>query len=115
LSFSRFKSEERTPGYPLVGDWAVSRNCLIFGVRNKALAPAGSRNLDLSPCSLVTTLTTSCRHKGIWKGAECLWRYSLVGQNWIGHILSRSCLVKQIIEGKIKGADRSDKKKRKKA
>jgi len=23
--------------------------------------------------------------------------------NWIGHILSRNCLVKQVIEGKIKG------------
>ena len=35
--------------------------------------------------------------------------------NWIGQILRRNCLVKQIIEGKIKGADRSDKKTRKKA
>jgi len=23
--------------------------------------------------------------------------------NWIGHILSRNCLLKQVIEGKIKG------------
>jgi hypothetical protein len=33
--------------------------------------------------------------------------------NWIGHILSRNCLPKQGNEGKT-GADRSDKKKRKK-
>jgi hypothetical protein len=30
--------------------------------------------------------------------------------NWIGHILRRNCLLKEVIEGKIKGADRSDKK-----
>ena len=35
--------------------------------------------------------------------------------NWIGHILGRNCLLKQIIEGNIKEADRSDKKTRKKA
>jgi hypothetical protein len=34
--------------------------------------------------------------------------------NWIGHILCRNFLLKQVIEGKIKGADRSDKKTRKK-
>ena len=34
--------------------------------------------------------------------------------NWIGHILRRNCLLQQDIEGKI-GADRSDKKTRKKA
>ena len=35
--------------------------------------------------------------------------------NWIGHILRRNCLLKQVIEGKIKVTDRSDKKTRKKA
>jgi hypothetical protein len=35
--------------------------------------------------------------------------------NWIGHILGRNCLLQQVIEGKKKGADRSDKKTRKKA
>ena len=35
--------------------------------------------------------------------------------NWIGHILRRNCLLKQVIEGKIKGADGGDKKTRKKA
>ena len=31
--------------------------------------------------------------------------------NWIGHILRRNCLLKQVIEGKIKGRrDGSDKK-----
>ena len=25
--------------------------------------------------------------------------------NWIGHILRRNCLLKQVIEGKIKGED----------
>ena len=34
--------------------------------------------------------------------------------NWIGHVLRRNCLLQQVIEGKIKGADRSDKKTRKK-
>jgi hypothetical protein len=34
--------------------------------------------------------------------------------NWIGHILRRNWLLKQVIEGKIKGSDRSDKKTRKK-
>jgi ribosomal 50S subunit-associated protein YjgA (DUF615 family) len=34
--------------------------------------------------------------------------------NWIGHILRRNCLLKEVIEGKIKGAGRSDKKTRKK-
>jgi hypothetical protein len=34
--------------------------------------------------------------------------------NWIGHILHRSCLLQRIIEGKIKGGDRSDRKTRKK-
>ena len=33
--------------------------------------------------------------------------------DWIGHILRRNCLLKQVIEGKIKG-DGSDKKTRKK-
>ena len=33
--------------------------------------------------------------------------------NWIGHILRRNCLLQQVIEDK--GADRSDKKMRKKA
>ena len=34
--------------------------------------------------------------------------------NWIGHILRRNCLKQQIIEGKIEGGDRSDRKTRKK-
>ena len=34
--------------------------------------------------------------------------------NWIGHILRRNCLLKQVIEGKIKGGDGSGKKTRKK-
>ena len=35
--------------------------------------------------------------------------------NWIGHILRRNCLLKLVIEGKIKGGgDRSDRKTRKK-
>ena len=34
--------------------------------------------------------------------------------NWIGHILSRNCLLKQVIEGKIKRRDGCDKKTRKK-
>ena len=34
--------------------------------------------------------------------------------NWIGHILHRNCLLQQVIEGKIKGWDRSDRKTRKK-
>ena len=34
--------------------------------------------------------------------------------NWIGHILRRNCLLKQVIEWKIKGRDESDKKTRKK-
>jgi len=33
---------------------------------------------------------------------------------WIGHILCRNCLLQGVIEGKIKGTDRSDKKTRKK-
>ena len=33
---------------------------------------------------------------------------------WIGHILRRNCLLQRIIEGKIKGGDRSDRKTRKK-
>jgi hypothetical protein len=35
--------------------------------------------------------------------------------NWIGHILRRNCLLRQVTEGKIKGGDRSDRKTRKKA
>ena len=35
--------------------------------------------------------------------------------NWVGHILHRNCLLQQVIEKKDKGADRSDKKKRKEA
>jgi hypothetical protein len=34
--------------------------------------------------------------------------------NWIGHILRRNCLLQRVIEGKIKGRDRSDRKTRKK-
>ena len=34
--------------------------------------------------------------------------------NWIGHILRTNCLLKQVIKGKIKGRDGSDKKTRKK-
>ena len=34
--------------------------------------------------------------------------------NWIGHILRRNCLSQRVIEGKIKGADCSDRKTRKK-
>ena len=30
--------------------------------------------------------------------------------NWIGHILRRNCLLQRVIEGKIKGEDRSDRK-----
>ena len=35
--------------------------------------------------------------------------------NWIGHILRINCLLQQVIEGKKKGGDRSDRKIRKKA
>ena len=34
--------------------------------------------------------------------------------NWIGHILRRNCHLKQVIERKFKGGDRSDWKTRKK-
>ena len=34
--------------------------------------------------------------------------------NWIGHILRRNCLVKQIIEGKIKGQIEVTRRRRKK-
>ena len=34
--------------------------------------------------------------------------------NWIGHILRRNCLLKQVIEGKIRGEMDGDKKTRKK-
>jgi hypothetical protein len=34
--------------------------------------------------------------------------------NWIGHILRRNCLLQRVIEGKIKGGNRSDRKTRKK-
>jgi len=34
--------------------------------------------------------------------------------NWIGHILRRNCLLKQVIERKDKGRDGRDKKTRKK-
>jgi hypothetical protein len=34
--------------------------------------------------------------------------------NWIGHILRRKCLLQQVIEGKIKGENRSEKKTKKK-
>jgi len=34
--------------------------------------------------------------------------------NWIVHIFRRNCLLKQVIEGKIKGGDGSGKKTRKK-
>jgi hypothetical protein len=34
--------------------------------------------------------------------------------NWIGHVLRRNCLLQQVIEGKIKAGDRSDRKTRKK-
>jgi len=34
--------------------------------------------------------------------------------NWIGHILRRNCLLQRVTEGKIQGADRSDRKTRKK-
>jgi hypothetical protein len=34
--------------------------------------------------------------------------------NWIGHILCRNCLLQRVVEGKIKGGDRSDRKTRKK-
>ena len=35
--------------------------------------------------------------------------------NWFGHILHRNCLLKQVIEGKIKGQIKMTKKTRKKA
>jgi len=34
--------------------------------------------------------------------------------NWIGHMLRRNCLLKQVIEGRDKGRDGSEKKTRKK-
>jgi len=34
--------------------------------------------------------------------------------NWIGHILCRNCLLQGVIEGKIEGGDRSDRKTREK-
>jgi len=33
---------------------------------------------------------------------------------WIGHVLRRNCLLQRVIEGEIKGEDRSDRKTRKK-
>jgi len=34
--------------------------------------------------------------------------------NWIGHILCRNCLLQRVIEGKVRGGDRSDRKTKKK-
>jgi len=34
--------------------------------------------------------------------------------NWIGHILGRNCLLQRVIEGNVKGGDRSDRKTMKK-
>ena len=34
--------------------------------------------------------------------------------NWIGHILCRNCILQRVIEGKVKGGDKSERKTRKK-
>jgi len=43
-----------------------------------------------------------------------LYEISKRKSNWIGHILRRNCLLKQVIERKIKGRDGSERKTRKK-
>jgi len=45
---------------------------------------------------------------------EVLHEIGKLKANWIGHILHRNCLLQQVIEGKINGGDRSDRKTRKK-
>jgi hypothetical protein len=37
----------------------------------------------------------------------------ILNANWFGHIMRRNCLLRQVIEGKIKRRDRSDRKTRK--
>ena len=38
---------------------------------------------------------------------------SKVKAKWIGHVLRRNCLLQRVIDGKIKGGERSDRKTRK--
>jgi hypothetical protein len=40
---------------------------------------------------------------GMYHQANILHEISKRKANWIGHILRRNCLLKQVIEGKIKG------------
>jgi hypothetical protein len=43
-----------------------------------------------------------------------LYAIKIVKANWIGHLLCRYCLLKQVTEGKIQNEDRNDGKTRKK-
>ena len=58
------------------------------------------------------SLEISGAQSGTRKGFYSNIRFSPVSR--IGHILRRNCLVQQVIEGTMKGVDRSDRKTRKK-
>jgi len=51
---------------------------------------------------------------GVQEQRNILHEISKRKANWIGHILRRNCLLQQVIEGKIQGGHRSDRKTRKK-
>jgi hypothetical protein len=51
---------------------------------------------------------------GVQEQRNILHEISKQKANWIGHILGRNCLLQQVIEGKDKRMERSDRKTRKK-
>ena len=91
--------------------WSIA----LYGAENRTLRAVDQKHLEsfekISWIDHVRNKKVLLRFK---EQRNILHEISKGKANWIGHILRRNCLLQQVIEGKIKGGDRSDRKARKK-
>jgi hypothetical protein len=60
-------------------------------------------NCNVIACNIHRNIIPHFKHQGVKEQRNILQEVNKRGSNWIGHVLCRNGLLRQVIEGKIKG------------